>query len=119
MISTPQLARSLSHRRRARHVDAHENACCESRRKPFHALARRQMRDEVGQVRAERWMPPLGCEVAQRQQHESALMKPRVRQDRSGTAHPCPSLIVEQIEIERTRLVAGMTHATETILDAV
>src|SRR5438105_11900654 len=72
---------------------------------PANRLARRQAHQQLGRRQTEPRMPPIRGDVAERRQHEAALLQARMRQDehRGGTL---AAVIIEQVEIERTRGIA-------------
>jgi len=61
-------------------------------------------------------MAPGGGDLGERQEHESTLVEPRVRQDkRSGLAHLTP--MIKEIEIEHARCVSLAADTTKLPLD--
>ena len=56
-------------------------------------------------------MAPVRCNVGQGNQHEGALRHPRMRQNRRSDFDL--GVVVDQIEIERTRRVLRVARAPE------
>ena len=64
-------------------------------------------------------MTPVRRHVAQRQEHEGALMEPWMRQDRRCPGDADAPLIVEKIEIERAGGIGLAPDPPEAGLDAM
>jgi len=61
-------------------------------------------------------MAPGGRNLGKRQEHESTLVEPRVRQDERGClGHLTP--MVKKIEIEHARRISLVANTAELLLD--